>query len=205
MRPDNNNSKKVLQTSLFSLTILFSLTQLNLSWAQTLSNEPEVQLIKILNDYRLTRGLPIIPISPSLMKVAEAHAKDLEKSSPAGACNMHSWSSSGDWSSCCYTPDHAKAQCMWNKPREITSNFYTGNGFEIAYKSDGIFSLPRVIDAWKRSSGHHAVMVNSETWEKIKWEAIGAGISEHYAVVWFGQEPEPEPLLTTKNTEDQSK
>jgi uncharacterized protein YkwD len=205
MCADNNNFKKILKPSFFAITAIILLTQLSFSSAQMPSNDREVQLIKIINDYRLTRGLPIIPISPSLMKVADAHAKDLEKSSPAGACNMHSWSSSGDWSSCCYTPDHAKSQCMWNKPREITANFYTGNGFEIAYKSDGIFSLPRVIDAWKRSSGHHAVMVNSETWEKIKWEAIGAGISEHYAVVWFGQEPEPEPLLTTKNTEDQSK
>ena len=45
-------------------------------------------------------------------------------------CNLHSWSDKGPWSACCYTPDHAQAQCMWDKPSELTN--YPGNGYEIS-------------------------------------------------------------------------
>ena len=34
--------------------------------------------------------------------------------------SMHSWSANGSWTPCCYTADHARKECMWNKPGEIT-------------------------------------------------------------------------------------
>jgi hypothetical protein len=54
-----------------------------------------------------------------------------------GDCNMHSWSDKGFnvWNSCCYTSDHAEAECMWDKPREITFGSFTGFGYENAAKS----------------------------------------------------------------------
>ena len=95
---------------------------------------------------------------------------------------MHSWSKKGKWEVCCYTDDHAKAQCMWNKPRELTR--YKGNGYEIAA---GMGNAQDALDGWKHSVHHNNVIINKDIW-KTKWEAIGIGIYGNYAVVWFGHE-----------------
>ena len=104
--------------------------------AQQLTAE-EQKLYSLIIDYRKGKGLPAIPFSPSLTKVAQAHVKDLHLNKPdQNACNMHSWSSKGSWSSCCYTDDHAEAECMWDKPREMTDR--EGNGYKIALGSYGM-------------------------------------------------------------------
>ena len=147
----------------------------------------EEKLYSLIMEYRKGKGLPSIPLSSSLTKVAQAHVKDLHQNRPnQNACNMHSWSSNGDWSSCCYTADHAKAQCMWDKPREMTN--YKGNGYEIAYGAYGMNATASgALAGWISSSGHHAVMINQGIW-KSPWNAIGIGIYEGFAVVWFGKE-----------------
>ena len=142
-------------------------------------------------EYRKENALPVIPISRSLTYVAQTHAKDLAINRPdTGGCNAHSWSSAGNWTSCCYTPDHAQAKCMWNKPRELTS--YKGNGYEIAcriYGSRGDISMSaeNALQSWKTSSAHNAVIINQGIW-KNKWNAIGVGICKGFAVAWFGKE-----------------
>jgi hypothetical protein len=104
--------------------------------AQQFTSE-EQKLYDLIMDYRKGKGLPSIPFSCSLTKVAQAHVKDLHLNKPdQNTCNMHSWSSKGSWSSCCYTDDHAEAECMWDKPREMTD--YEGNGYEIAFGSYGM-------------------------------------------------------------------
>jgi hypothetical protein len=35
------------------------------------------------------------------------------------------------------------------------------------------------------------VIVNSGTWARITWRAVGIGIYGSYAVVWFGEESDP--------------
>ena len=147
----------------------------------------EEKLYSLIMEYRKEKGLPSIPLSKSLTKVAQAHVKDLHQNRPnQNACNMHSWSSNGDWSSCCYTADHAKAQCMWDKPREMTN--YKGNGYEIAYGAYGMNATASgALAGWINSSGHHAVMINQGIW-KSPWNAVGIGIYEGFAVVWFGNE-----------------
>jgi hypothetical protein len=104
------------------------------SYSQTLSTE-EKKLYDILMQYRKEKGLPAIPLSPSLTTVAQAHVKDLVNNKPDNEnCNAHSWSAKGKWSPCCYTPNHAESKCMWSKPKELTT--YTGNGYEIACGSN---------------------------------------------------------------------
>ncbi len=147
----------------------------------------EEKLYTLIMNYRKEKGLPSIPLSPSLTKVAQAHVKDLHFNKPdQNACNMHSWSSKGAWSSCCYTDDHAEAACMWDKPREMTN--YTGNGYEIAFGAYGMDATASgAMAGWKGSPGHHAVIINQGMW-KTPWNAIGIGIYEGFAVVWFGKE-----------------
>lgn len=154
--------------------------------AQQLSAE-EKKLFNLVMEYRQQNNLPPIPLSPSLTYVAQLHVKDLKENKPdTGVCNTHSWSAKGPWTACCYTPDHAKANCMWSKPKELT--YYPGSGFEIACNASDTLKAEKALELWKASSGHNAVMLNQKMWKQSNWKAIGIGMNEHYAVIWFGQE-----------------
>ena len=48
------------------------------------------------------------------------------------------------------------------------------------------------LQAWKKSTGHNAVIVNQSIWNDNQWKAIGIGLSNGFAVVWFGKEPDYE-------------
>ncbi len=141
-----------------------------------------------INQYRIEQGLPPIPVSAALSKVARAHVLDLEQHHFSGECNLHSWSNQGDWSACCYTDDHARAQCMWDKPREISGGLFTGNGFEIAAQYSGVMTTTGALAQWQDSPGHHNVILNKDVWKDLKWQSIGAAVSAHHAVVWFSPE-----------------
>ncbi len=157
------------------------------SFTQELSKE-ELKLYNLIIEYRKSYGLPEIPISKSLTFVAQTHARDLMINRPDTAeCNLHSWSNKGKWESCCYTDDHAKATCMWEKPRELTN--YSGLGFEIAAYSGNYISAGIALELWKYSPGHNDVILNKNIW-KQEWKAIGIGIYGNYAVVWFGYAPD---------------
>lgn len=153
----------------------------------------EQQLYQLLNRYRQARGLHAIRLSTSLAHVARSHALDLHAHEPRGHCGLHSWSRSGPWSACCYTLDHALSQCMWSKPRELTQ--YRGYGYEIAAlyrgrKGQGI--TPRMaLRILQESREHNAVILNQGPWARFPWESVGVGLQGLYAVIWFGDEPDP--------------
>lgn len=180
--------------SLFLLILIVSnLLQATVNAAVTLSSEEE-KLYQLLSEYRAQYGLPAIPLSVSLTEVAQTHAHDSAIYPPSGQCNLHSWSNSGFWSSCCYTPDHAQAECMWDKPRELTS--YLGNGYEIAYGGDNYTANARdTLNGWKSSSDHNAVITNQNIWQNNQWNAVGIGIYQGYAFMWFGEETDPAGTL----------
>ena len=157
-------------------------------------SEEEMLLYDLVMEYRGQYGLPAIPLSESLTIVAQTHVLDLQKHRPFNnTCNMHSWSANGEWTSCCYTSDHAEAECMWNKPRELTT--YSGNGFEIAHgytvvplNSETSTSPSTALKGWKSSKGHNEVIINKGVWQMYRWRAVGIGMSQHFAVIWFGEE-----------------
>lgn len=152
--------------------------------------QTEIDLYKLINEYRAQKGLPEVKLSVSLSFVARTHAKDqTDNFKDGGRCNMHSWSNKGSWSSCCYTPDHKKAKCMWDKPRELTN--YQADGFEISFYSTYPYATPEafakdILNGWKKSPGHNDVIMNKSIWKNMKWQAIGIGIYGEYADVWFG-------------------
>ena len=148
----------------------------------------EKKLYDLMMAYRESRDLPPIKLSPKLSLVAQTHARDLANNyefSPANKCNPHSWSSKGKWTACCYTSDHAKAECMWDKPKEIAA--YSGPGYEIAYYSSAGASANEGLEGWKKSPSHNPLIVNEGIWSKVTWRAIGIGIYQEYGVVWFGE------------------
>lgn len=153
-------------------------------WAANPSlNAEEQALYEQLNAYRQQNGLTAIPISPALTQVARAHVSDLNQNPPTGSCNLHSWSAQGSWNSCCYTGNDT-AQCMWDKPREISG--YQGNGFETAYMNSGVVNADNALSAWKSSTAHNDVLLNVGIWQYMAWNAVGIGLAQHYAVLWFG-------------------
>lgn len=152
-----------------------------------LSSE-EKKLYDLMMSYRKSKDLAPIRLSAGLTLVAQTHARDLAENytfDPKNKCNPHSWSSKGKWSSCCYTNDHKKAACMWDKPKEIAG--YEGYGYEIAYYSSAGASAQEGLDGWKKSPAHNPLIINEGIWEKVKWNAIGIGIYKEYGIVWFGE------------------
>ncbi|MEQ8362621.1 MAG: CAP domain-containing protein [Cyclobacteriaceae bacterium] len=163
-------------------------------------SQEERKLFDLIMDYRKSKKLKPIPYSAKLTKVAQTHVKDLMENyayTSRNECNPHSWSNKGNWSSCCYTSDHAQASCMWDKPKEISG--YEGNGFEIAYYSSGGANAVEGIEGWKKSPGHNPLLINSGTWSKLEWKGIGIGIYGQYGVVWFSDgEEESSKIVTCK-------
>ena len=153
-------------------------------------SEEERLLANILNEYRLRKNLDSISVSPQLNLVAQTHVNDLHQYfKNKKGCNLHSWSSNGKWTSCCYTDDHQQAKCMWNKPREIST--YTGDGFEIAaYASNGI-TASMALEMWKNSQAHHQLIIQKGIWKNRSFKAMGIGIKGNYACIWFGFEADP--------------
>lgn len=167
------------------ITILLLLFNSFFLFSQVLTNE-ERRLYNDIMVYRTEHGLTNIRLSASLTFVAQSHVKDLVINKPDLLnCNAHSWSS------CCYTSDHANAECMWKKPSELTS--YTGFGYEIACGSNDccpnfVMTANYALKSWKDSKLHNAVILNESIWKNSEWKAIGIGIYKGFAVVWFGED-----------------
>jgi Cysteine-rich secretory protein family len=178
-----------LRFAAFMFLLIFSVSCLDDLLPEELGETSGAALVERINDYRAEKGLDQIPQSSALMKTAKNHVVDLLEHDPVhGDCNLHSWSGSGDWSACCYTDDHANAECMWNKPGEIAG--YSGNGYEIAAWAGDAIDAEGALEQWKGSQGHHDVILNRGTWEDNQWLAIGAAIKGGFAVVWFGEVPD---------------
>lgn len=162
----------------------------------------ESQLVNLINQYRNVNGLTSVPGSKSLTQVAQWHVIDLHENNPDSGsdhglpCNTHSWSNQGFWSPVCYTSDHAYASGMWNKPREITSNAYMGNGFENASSSSGQATASGAFNSWKNSPAHNAVILEQGIWSGYNWPAMGVGIYQHHAVLWFGDQADLQGPVT---------
>lgn len=158
-------------------------------------SQDELELYRLITEYRAMYGLPYIYLSPSLTYVAQVHAQDVYMhydEIPQG-CNPHSWSSYGAWKRCDYYPDHRNASGMWSKPRELT--VYKGNGYEIIHyflpPTSGYCTPQGALDGWKHSSPHNACILNLGIWKNTRWNAIGIGIYKGVACVWFGKENDP--------------
>jgi hypothetical protein len=82
---------------------------------------------------------------------------------------------------------------MWDKPREITGSIYTGNGFEISYWSSGTATPAGALSGWQSSPGHNDVILNAGIWQSYDpWPAMGVGMRNGYAVIWFGDISDPQ-------------
>jgi hypothetical protein len=169
------------------------------------SQDPAV-LARIVNQYRQRNGLPAVPLSPLLTKVAEAHVRDMAAQAGGGLgvfertdpktgleCGPHSWSNGGGgkWTPVCYTGDGRYALAMYAKPREITGGAYAADGYEIAAWDTIAISPAVALEAWQMSPAHDDVILERHGWEGSHWQAMGVAIGGHFAYIWFGKTRDP--------------
>lgn len=160
----------------------------------TCLNAEEVELARLANEYRQQHGLPAVPVSFSLSSVAQWHVWDLAANDPVGGvCNLHSWSNARPqtWQAVCYTSNHAQATQMWSKPRQITANAYSSDGYEISAGGGGGITPDLALALWQASAAHRAVILNTSIWSNYPWSAMGVGLFQGYAVIWFGTLADP--------------
>ena len=162
----------------------------------TCINTDEAELLQLVDEYRVDNSLAKIPWSHSLMTVGQWHVIDAALNDNvifAGDCNLHSWSNTRPdlWTGMCYTPDHAEASKMWSKPLEITDGVYTASGYENG--AWGYSSVAAVLNGWKGSPGHNAVILNEGIWSSLTWRAMGVGVDlvNRYYYLWFSTAVDP--------------
>lgn len=187
-----SHSYFTLKATIFSFCCLWIVTFMSphntFAYSSNCLTSEEQKLYTLINEDRIANNLNEIPLSTSLTLVAQTHARDLQQNPSIvnDYCNMHSWSNQGEWTACCYTSDHAKAKCMWDKPKELSP--YTGYGFELSYRNSERATALDALKTWKKSYEHYAVIVNKKNWEHNEWNALGVGIYGQHAVLWFGIE-----------------
>lgn len=154
-------------------------------------NHEEALLVQMVNDYRVANFRPALPASKWLSSVGQYHVWDMMTNGAiGGSCNLHSWSwfapPGVSWQGMCYTPDHAQAAQMWGKPRQISANVYTGNGYENASVSGGDMNAATALSTWQFSQAHRDVILQNGQWAGVNFQGLGVGIFGNYGVLWFG-------------------
>jgi uncharacterized protein YkwD len=143
-------------------------------------SKPEAKLANQIQQYRQENGLPAIRLSKALTLVANRHVQDLSQLGSPNA--LHSWSDAPYNAS-----NPATYPSMWEAPQRLKTG-YPGYGYEIAFWTGTNNAQPaQALAGWKGSPGHNVVILNREVWQQ-PWKAMGVGIHEGYAVVWFGNQ-----------------
>lgn len=170
--------------------------------------EEEARLIKIINDYRVTKGLSRIPASKSLSYIEKIHIFDLIQHPTTGSCSPHSWSDGGNWTDCCAIVGNAPSYwCLDEKPEELTT--YPADA-ETAENMAGMMDYQRFwipitpeecLSGWQNSYLHHIVIINESWWKNYEWKALGVAIYNGIAYMLVGDESDPagEPALCSNN------
>lgn len=154
-------------------------------------SEKANKLFVLINEARTQKQLDRLPLSASLSFVAYTHINDLIQNHPdTSLCNLHSWSDKGIWTSCCYQAYIPVQECMWNKPQEISP--YKYRGYELAFWQSEDLTAEEIFEGWMNIPQASDMILNKGEWQNV-WRAMGVGIKDGYAVVWFGRAVDNEP------------
>lgn len=188
-----------MKKTVFSLVVVFIssmvVSEITIAQQDTIEefciSAEEYKLFNLVNEYRRSDNLAAIPLSQSLSKVAKQHIDDLIQNKPdTNTCSFHSWSNKGNWQSCCFTKESRDKLCMQTKPSELTS--YTGKGYEVVYWESREATANKAIDQWKETPAARSILTNTKEWATLNWKAIGIGIDGGFAIIWLGEESDPE-------------
>lgn len=127
-----------------------------------------------------------VKLSSSLSYVAKLHVNDLQENRPdTSICNLSSWSDKGDWTACCYNSYVPDQECMWKKPKELTT--YPYRGYELVVYFEDEYTIDSVINLWSESKQVLDMLLTRGNFKEKKWVCMGVGMNEHYVSIWFGQ------------------
>jgi len=130
-----------------------------------------------------------LKLSASLSYVARLHVDDLLKNRPdTSICNLSSWSDKGPWTACCYNKYVPDQECMWGKPKELTT--YPYRGYELAGYFQDELTPDTVIELWSTQKEILDMLLARKNYAKKEWVCMGVGMNRHYVSVWFGQRPD---------------
>ncbi len=149
----------------------------------------EKQLADSINRLRAEHGKKALPLSVSLSYVARLHVTDLLQNHPdTSICNLSSWSDKGRWTPCCYNRYVVNHDCMWKKPKELTT--YPYRGYEMAAYAQDKLNIDSILAMWKVSPEAMDMILTRGVWEKKSWACMGVAVNSHYVSVWYGQRPD---------------
>ncbi len=145
----------------------------------------ENELIFLVNQYRKKNRLKAIPVSSSLVHVAQEHARQM---------NDEIKEITHSWVECDYDGrDINTYDCMWEMPRRLTG--YPGQGYECAFFQEGKdFTATDILEGWQESRAHDNVIRNRGVWKNAEWNAIGVGVNGDYATIWLGKVKDPKGM-----------
>lgn len=164
-------------------------------------SEKEKELVKLINDYRISLGKRPLNVSKSLTYVARTHTKDQilhfeydlkdERGLPA---NLHSWSKYGNWTPVMYTADHKYGALTRKKPKELTRYNFGGGEISTGQQNyDQIHQITPIVafTNWKNSPGHNEYMIEENALYDVFHadQIMGVSIHDGFANVWFGENP----------------
>ena len=163
-------------------------------------SEKEKELVKLINDYRISLGKRPLNVSKSLTYVARTHTKDQVlhfendlKDDQGRPANLHSWSKYGNWTPIMYN-QYGSYRPMWNKPKELTP--YKCAGIEISagkqYYAEVYQMTPELaLKLWKKSPNHNKWIISENILYNIYHadQIMGISIHDGFANVWFGDDP----------------
>ena len=183
---------RILRLSLIFLVINLStvaLAQKGVPVDFCISGEEE-QLFDLLNLIRSDYGKPELQLSASLSYVAKLHVDDLQNNHPdTSVCTLSSWSDKGEWKPCCYNKYVFDPDCMWDKPKELTSFRY--RGYELASFFEENFTPDSVYRLWSDTKEALDMILTEGSYKSKKWICAGIGISQNYVCLWFAQRQDP--------------
>ena len=163
-------------------------------------SEKEKELVKLINDYRISLGKKPLNVSKSLTYVARTHNRDQVlhfendlKDDQGRPANMHSWSKYGNWTPIMYNK-YGSHRPMWDKPKELTP--YKSEGSEISAGKqyyDQVYQItPEIaLRLWKNSPGHNNEIIEDNILYDVYHadKIMGVSIHDGFANVWFGEDP----------------
>ena len=165
---------------------MFSLIAQQFELKQVCLDQNELKLAELINAFRKANRKPVLPLSSALSFVAQTHINDLQENRPdTSICLTASWSDKGKWTACCYNKYIVNQECMWAKPKELTS--YPFRGYELSYFQEELIIVDSVFKVWMKSEDTRDMLLTSGNYSAKKWETMGVGVGDNYVSVWFGQ------------------
>ncbi|HOI31780.1 MAG: SPOR domain-containing protein [Bacteroidales bacterium] len=153
---------------------------------QVCLSQAELKLAEHINAFRKENRKPVLPLSAALSFVAQTHVKDLQENHPdTSICLTASWSDKGNWTACCYNKYLVNQECMWGKPKELTS--YPFRGYELSYFQEEVISVDSIFSLWLKNEETRDMLLTTGLQSTKRWETMGIGMSDNYVSVWFGQ------------------